>query len=193
MIFKILTFFRSYFLYGLLIVLPILATFFVVYITLTFLTKPFNHLFGTELSPLFALCFSFILITIIGFLSRNVLGQFLFTRIEDLLKNVPLINQIYSSSKQIIKTFSSSKRQIKAVLIEYPKKDMWAIGFLTCSKLTDIASHKKQLENKVSIFIPTTPNPTSGYMVLLMNSLMPMDIKFDEAVKLLISARFMSK
>ena len=181
---------RSYFFYGLIIVIPVVATMFIVYLALQFLVTPFGDIYGDKVSPMLSVLLSFAIITGIGFLSRNFLGKFILDTVEAVIAKLPLINRVYESSKHIMDVFSGHQRQeIKPVLVEYPRKDMWAIGFSTRITLDNLDASQSFDSNQVSVFIPTTPNPTSGYMVFVdKDALRPLNISFEEAIKTLISA-----
>ena len=181
---------RSYFFYGLIIVVPVAATMFVVYIALQFLLTPFGDMFGENVSPLLSLVVALSLITVMGFLSRNFVGKFMVDAFEIVISKIPFVSRVYESTKHITDVFSGVKRkEIKAVLVEYPKKEMWVIGFLTFSSLKNVEGVLENSDQFVSVFIPTTPNPTSGYMVYVhQDEVKPLDIGFEEAIKTLVSA-----
>tara|TARA_A100001015_G_C14809460_1_gene640226 strand:+ start:302 stop:895 length:594 start_codon:yes stop_codon:yes gene_type:complete len=181
---------RSYFFYGLIIIVPVAATMFIVYIALQFLVAPLGEIYGDAVSPFLSLLVSLGIITGIGFLSRHFIGRFLLEGVEALISKLPIINRVYDSSKHIMDVFSGKQRQeIKPVLVEYPKKEMWAIGFMTRSTLRDLDRSYTGSDELVSVFIPTTPNPTSGYMVYVDKQVVkPLNIGFEEAIKTLISA-----
>ena len=191
---SLLTHLKSYFLYGLIIIIPVAATIFVVYLGIQLLITPFNHFFSATVSPVFGFLISIIFIILIGFLSRNVVGQLVLGFFDLIISKIPFINRIYDSSKHLIDVFSSQKRdEMKPVLVEYPKDGMWVIGFLTFTSLKSFESSDPSFVDKVSVFIPTTPNPTSGYVVFVDKSkVKPLSIGFEEALKTLVSAGVIS-
>ncbi|RAP29010.1 hypothetical protein DID78_04195 [Candidatus Marinamargulisbacteria bacterium SCGC AG-343-D04] len=189
-------FLRSYFIYGLLIILPITATLFILFVLLDFITAPIINVFGERFSSILALLISLFTITTIGFFSRHFIGEFLIDLFESFISKLPLINKIYESIKQIIVSFSLRKKNaLKPVLLEYPRKGLWALGFLTSSSTQLLGDNLDDIlpNDALSVFVPTTPNPTSGYMVFASkNDIKPLSISFDKAVKLLVSAGFIS-
>ncbi len=193
---NLLKFVRSYFIYGLLIILPIAATLFILFVALDFITAPIINIFGEKFSGVLALFISLFVITIIGFFSRHFIGQFIIDVFENFVAKLPLINKVYDSIKQVIVAFSLRKKNaLKPVLVEYPRKGMWALGFVTNSSPQSYDSELDNVlvGNYISVFVPTTPNPTSGYFVFVLeNEVKPLSISFEKAVKLLISAGVLS-
>ncbi|MCH6257021.1 DUF502 domain-containing protein [Puniceicoccaceae bacterium K14] len=129
-----------------------------------------------------------ILITLLGFLSRYFVAKYLWTLGEKFLNRLPLINTVYKSVKQIVDTFSSQKKAVfeKVVLIEFPRKGCKALGFYTgMTKGEAQARTEAELWN---IFVPTTPNPTSGFLVMLPRSeIKVLDMTVGDGMKLIIS------
>ncbi len=117
-------------------------------------------------------------------------GRFLLDSIEECLAKIPLVNRVYDALKQVVAVFSSSRRKdMKPVLVEYPSKDMWAIAFLTPSRLHDMTTAIPHAEGYVSVFVPTTPNPTSGYFIFVSpEKVKPLTVSVEVAIKSLISA-----
>ncbi len=129
-----------------------------------------------------------ILITLLGYLSRYVVARYLFTIGERILRNVPLVNTVYTSVKQIVDTFSSENRAVfqKVALIQFPQPGNYAIGFLTGT--TKGEPQVKTDSNLLNIFVPTTPNPTSGFLIMLPeSSVQILDMTVGEGMKLIIS------
>ncbi|MBE2215075.1 MAG: DUF502 domain-containing protein [Opitutaceae bacterium] len=127
-------------------------------------------------------------ITLLGYLTRYVAGRFLFSQTERVMERVPLIGAIYHSVKQIVETFSSQNRAVfqKVVLVQFPRPGMWAIGFLT--NRTQGEAQARTSHELFNVFIPTTPNPTSGFLVMVpRESLVEMDMTVGEAMKCIIS------
>ena len=128
------------------------------------------------------------IVTLLGFLSRYFVAKYLWTLGERLLHNLPVINTVYTSVKQIVETFSSQNRAIfeKVVLIQFPRKGTYAIGFITGDSKGEIRDKTDQaLRN---IFIPTTPNPTSGFLVMLHeDEIEELDMSIGEGMKFIIS------
>jgi|TARA_B110000037_G_scaffold65227_1_gene79589 uncharacterized membrane protein len=128
------------------------------------------------------------LVTVLGFLSRYFFAKYLWGLGERLLHNLPVINTVYTSVKQIVETFSSQNRAVfeKVVLIQFPRKGSYAIGFLTGNSKGEIRKRTNlPLRN---IFVPTTPNPTSGFLIMLHDDdIEELDMTIGEGMKFIIS------
>lgn len=123
-----------------------------------------------------------------GLLAANFIGQRLVSWWEKLLARIPVVNSIYNSVKQVSDTlFSSSGNAFrKALLIQYPREGSWTIAFLTGTPGGDVANHLKG--DYVSVYVPTTPNPTSGFFLMLPKSdVVELNMEVDEALKYIIS------
>ena len=127
-------------------------------------------------------------IFLIGLLAENVLGRQLLKGLEWLLMQIPFIRGIYSATRQFLETFSgdSTKAFRKVVLFEYPRKGLWTMGLLTGDAKGEVA---ERIPSKmVSVFVPTTPNPTSGWLIFVpVESVQELDMDVDEAFKMIIS------
>ena len=135
--------------------------------------------------PGFGIIIALLLLLITGILGRNFLGQYLVIWGEKLLAKIPFVSSIYNASKQLIHAIFSSNSQSfrKVVLIEYPKQGLWTIAFLT--GYIDLTKNGAE---KCTVFVPTTPNPTSGFMILVEKTAMTeLDMTVDAALKLIIS------
>lgn len=127
-------------------------------------------------------------ITLLGFLSRYFIAKYLFSFGERFLNNVPIINTVYTSVKQIVETFSSQNRAVfqKVVLVEFPKAGCKAIGFLTGDAKGEI-QHKTE-DQLLNVFVPTTPNPTSGFLVMMRSEeVQVLEMTVGQGMKLIIS------
>jgi uncharacterized membrane protein len=132
--------------------------------------------------------FVLILITIIGWFSRYFFGKFLFKLTESVINRLPFISTIYKSLKQIIKTFGESNMAAfsKTVLVEYPRKNSYAIGFLTRDTGGEVQS--KTGQHVMNVFIPTTPNPTSGFLLMVpREDIIELDMSVGDGIKMIIS------
>ena len=193
--------FRNAFLTGLLIFLPLGATIFVLDFLLNLFKDPVTNLvsqlglgeesffFGLEsLLGLLGLIIGVLSLTVLGFLSNYVLGKFFISSTEKILGKVPFINTVYRSVKQIVETFGKENRAVfkKVVLVEYPKADCYVMGFLTndaSGETVDVIG--KPLTN---VFVPTTPNPTSGFLLMLPHEdIYHLNMSVGEGMKMLIS------
>jgi uncharacterized membrane protein len=188
-----LTKLRNYFFAGVIVLIPIGFT---LYLT-TFIIKISTRLIPKEINPNHYLPFSvpgleilisLILITLIGGLSLSFIGKKFFNLINDLFKKIPILRTIYSAIGQMMETFTQSKTDKKSVvLIEYPRKGTWAVGFAT--KENEGIIKEKTKRNLINVFVPTTPNPTSGFLLMFpKEDLIYLDISFEEASKFIVSA-----
>lgn len=190
---------RNYFLTGLVIVIPITIT---IYLTLgiirfiddrvkPLIPKIYNP--DTYLPfdiPGVGLAFAVTFIVILGFLTATLLGRSLVQIGENLVSRMPFISTIYSGSKQILQTVVSqgSKSFKHAGLIEYPRPGLWAIVFLSTDAKGEMAD-KLPTDDMVSVFLPTTPNPTSGFLLYVPHAdIKILDMSVEDAAKLVISA-----
>jgi len=184
---------RNYFLTGVIVLIPIAIS---VYLVI-FIVNLSAKLLPDEVNPNYYLPYNipgveiliaFIFITIIGGLSLSFIGKKLLQLINDLFKRIPVLRTIYSAVVQMIETFTKSKDNKKSVvLIEYPKKGTYAIGFATKENTGTIK--KKTGKELINVFVPTTPNPTSGFLLMFpKEDVIYLDISFEEASKFIVSA-----
>ena len=185
--------FRNYFITGIFVLIPIGIT---VYITL-FIVQISSKLLPKELNPNNYLPFeiigleiiiSILIITFIGWLSLSFIGKRFLSMFEGLLKRIPILRTIYSSIVQLTETFSQSKDTKKnVVLVEYPRKGSWAVGFATKENTGEIS--KKTDKKLINVFVPTTPNPTSGFLLMFpKEEVIYLDLTFEEASSFIVSA-----
>ena len=190
---SILSRLRNYFFAGAVVLIPIGIT---VYLSL-FIIKVSTKLLPKELNPNNYLPFeipgleiiiAIFLITVIGWLSLSFLGKKIFELINRILKKIPILRTIYSAINQMTESLTKSdNKQKSVVLLEYPKKDVWAVGFAT-KENTGIINDKIGNE-LVNVFVPTTPNPTSGFLLMVpKKNLIFLDISFEQASKFIVSA-----
>ena len=184
---------RNYFITGVVVLIPIGIT---VYLTL-FIVKISSKILPKELNPNHYLPYdipgveiiiSIFLITFIGWLSLSFIGKRLLKLFEDVLKRIPILRTIYSAITQMTETFTKSEGNAKnVVLVEYPRKGSWAVGFATKENTSGISDKTRQ--NLVNVFIPTTPNPTSGFLLMFpKEEVIYLDITFEQASKFIVSA-----
>jgi len=185
--------FKRYFLTGLLVWLPLVSTVWVLTLmvdTLEGLVPAFlspQALFGIAI-PGFKLVLVLLVILLTGFLAANFLGQVLLDRGERLLGRIPLVRSIYNSIKQVSETILAPNGQAfhQAVLIQYPRAGAWTIAFVTGAPGGEVA-HKLPGEH-ISVYVPTTPNPTSGFFLMLpRHEVQPLDMGVDAALKYIVS------
>ena len=127
----------------------------------------------------------FLALIIVGALARNVFGKRVVNWMEGIFKKIPLIDSIYATTKQIIETLSGSQTESfqKVVYIEYPRKGMWTLGFVTGESVNE------SNEQFYHLFVPTTPNPTSGYFVIIAKEdTTPADVNVEEGFRMIVSS-----
>ena len=184
---------RNNFIAGVVVLIPIGIT---IYLTL-FITKISSKLLPKELNPNNYLPYnipgveiiiSIILITFIGWLSLSLIGKKLLEIFNNILKRIPILRTIYSAFVQMLDIFTKSNENKKnVVLIEYPRKGSWAVGFATRENKGEIS--KKSKQNLVNVFVPTTPNPTSGFLLMFpKEEVIYLDMSFEEASRFIVSA-----
>tara|TARA_B110001452_G_scaffold44853_1_gene34272 strand:+ start:1005 stop:1616 length:612 start_codon:yes stop_codon:yes gene_type:complete len=184
---------RNYFFTGVIVLIPIGFTLYLSKFFINLSTK----LVPTGLNPNTYLHFSIpgieiiltlIFITIVGGLSLSFIGKKFLQIVDDIFKRIPILRTIYSAIGQMTDSFRNQDGNKKSVvLIEYPRKEVWAIGFATKENTGEIKS--KTNKNLVSVFVPTTPNPTSGFLLMIpKDDLIYLDMTFEEASKFIVSA-----
>lgn len=186
-------FFKRYFVTGLLIWIPLITTFWVLAMlveTLESLVPAFlspQALFGVNIPGFqFALVLGIILLT--GLLCANFIGRALLDRWERLLGRIPLVRSIYNAVKQVSDTMFAPNGQAfrEAVLVQYPRQGLWTIGFLTGVPCNEVAGMLG--DDYVSIYVPTTPNPTSGFFLMLPRTdVRVLEMSVEAALKHIIS------
>ena len=131
---------------------------------------------------------SVIFITIVGGISLSFFGRKILKLIDDLFKRIPFLRTVYSAIVQMTKTFSKKDdNQKSVVLVEYPRKGVWAVGFATKENTGEMA--KKTNKKLINVFVPTTPNPTSGFLLMYpIEDIIYLDMSFEEASKFIVSA-----
>ena len=185
---------RNYFITGVLVLIPIGVT---VYLTLFFI-KIFSKILPQEINPNHYLPYSIpgleiiisiIVITVVGWLSLSFLGKKLVKLVNDIFKKIPFLRTVYSAIGQMTQSFAQSRKSKKksVVLVEYPRKGSWAVGFATQENTGEIAS--KTNKNLINVFVPTTPNPTSGFLLMFpKDEIIYLDMSFEDASKFIVSA-----
>ena len=184
---------RNYFFTGVIVLVPIGFTLYLSKFLINFSTKlvPAGLNPNTYLPysiPGIEIILTIIFITIIGGLSLSFLGKKFLQIIDDLFKRIPILRTIYSAIGQMTDSFRNQEGNKKSVvLVEYPRKGSWAVGFATKENTGEIKSKTNQ--NLVNVFVPTTPNPTSGFLLMIpKEDLIYLDMTFEEASKFIVSA-----
>ena len=195
---------RNYFLTGLVIAAPIGITLFITWSFIQWVddtVKPYipsiynpdNYLPFSV--PGVGLIFSLFILTILGFLTANFVGRSFVTYGEVMVGRMPLVRNIYNALKQIFETVLSQKGQTftKAAVIEYPRRDLWALAFIATDTIGEVshrlAERSGSEDGFISVFLPTTPNPTSGFLLFVpRKDIIILDMSVEDAAKLVISA-----
>ena len=182
---------RELFLVGLAVVLPLLVT----YLLLRFLFETLDRLLDPIIQatlgrrvPGLGVLATLVIILVVGILTTNIVGRKLVAMTEGLLLRIPLVKNVYSASKQLFDavTLPGKKAFRQVVILEYPRQGVYALGFITATQakgFQDLVG-----EPTVNVFIPTAPNPTSGFfLVVPERSVIPVPISVEEALKLIVS------
>ena len=190
---SVLAAFRNNFIAGVVVLIPIGIT---VYLTI-FIIKVSSKILPKEINPnnylpyeiigieiLIAIC----LITLIGWVSLSFVGKKLLSLVNEIFKKIPILRTIYSAVGQMTSTLTQSKDSKKSVvLVQYPKEGTWAVGFVTQENEGEIS--EKTQKDLVNVFLPTTPNPTSGFLLMYeKKDVIFLDITFEQASKFIVSA-----
>ena len=184
---------RNNFIAGVVVLIPIGIT---LYLTL-FIIRISSKVIPKEINPNNYLPFdipgveiliALLIITFIGWLSLSFLGKKFFELFNNILKKIPILRTIYSAIGQMTESFTKTdNKQKSVVLLEYPRKGVWAVGFAT--KENEGLIKEKIKEDLINVFVPTTPNPTSGFLLLIpKKDLIFLDISFEQASKFIVSA-----
>ena len=184
---------RNYFITGVVVLIPIGFTLYLSKILIGLSSKilPENINPNSYLPyaiPGIEIIISILFITFVGGLSLSFFGRRILKLIDDLFKRIPLLRTIYSAISQMTETFSKKDNDKKSVvLVEYPRKGVWAVGFATRENTTEMATKTKQ--KLINVFIPTTPNPTSGFLLMFpIDDIIYLNMTFEEASKFIVSA-----
>jgi uncharacterized membrane protein len=190
-------FIKRYFFTGLLISAPIGATIYITIFIVEFIAglvpQRFNpngllpEIIGYEI-PGLELIIAFLSFILIGLIFSTLFGKAILGYFDNLITRIPFAGNVYKAIKQITETFSNADAAYqKVVLIEYPRKDIYAIGFMTGETKGEIKNRKKI--DMVNVFVPTTPNPTSGFLLFIpKEDAVELDMSVEDAIKLVVSA-----
>lgn len=188
---------RKYFISGLLVLVPLAITLWVLNLIISTLDQSLlllpdawrpEKLFGFHI-PVLGTILTLLIVLVTGLLTRNFIGDYVLDKWEAVLKRIPMVNSIYSSVKQVSDTlFSSSGNAFrKAVLVPYPHPRAWTIAFLTGAPGGDVKNHLTD-EQYISVYVPTTPNPTSGFFLMFhKDDVIELDMSVDAALKYIVS------
>ena len=184
---------RNNFIAGIVVLIPIGIT---LYLTLA-IVKVSSKILPKEINPNnylpynipgIEIIIALLLITLIGWLSLSFIGKKLLNIFDNILNKIPILRTIYSAFTQMLETFTKSEVSRKnVVLVEYPRKGTWAVGFATNKNTGEIKN--KIGQEVVNVFVPTTPNPTSGFLLMFpKEDVIYLDITFEQASKFIVSA-----
>tara|TARA_B100001063_G_C16720456_1_gene533250 strand:+ start:96 stop:710 length:615 start_codon:yes stop_codon:yes gene_type:complete len=184
---------RNYFITGVVVLIPIGFTLYLSKILISLSSKiiPQNINPNSYLPyaiPGVEILISIVFITIVGGLSLSFLGKRILKLIDDLFKKIPFLRTIYTAILQMTESFSNKDNDKKSVvLIEYPRKNVWAVGFATKENKGEMSNKTNQ--KLINVFVPTTPNPTSGFLLMFpIEDVIYLDMTFEEASKFIVSA-----
>lgn len=189
---------RRYLLTGIVVTAPITITIYLTYVFLTFIDGHVARLIPAEWQaefyrdtaiPGLGLIVAIAFFIVIGWFATNILGRFIIRIYEYLLDRMPVIRTVYGAIKQIFETIMASQSSAfrEAVMLEYPRKGVYSIGFVTGRTEGEVQDATKA--ETINVFVPTTPNPTSGYLLFVpKKELIFLDMSVEEAVKLVVSA-----
>ena len=184
---------RNYFITGVVVLIPIGFTLYLTKFLIGISSKvipeninPNNYL--PYAIPGIEILISVIFITFVGGLSLSFLGKRILKLIDDLFKRIPFLRTIYSAILQMTESFSNKDNDKKSVvLVEYPRKNVWAVGFATKENMGEMA--EKTNRKLINVFVPTTPNPTSGFLLMFpIDEVIHLNMTFEEASKFIVSA-----
>ena len=184
---------RNYFITGVVVLIPIgftlYLTKFIIGISSNIIPENINpNSYLPYAIPGIEILLSIFFITLVGGLSLSFLGKKILKLIDDLFKRIPFLRTIYSAILQMTESFSNKDNDKKSVvLIEYPRKGVWAVGFATKENKGEMAI--KTGKKLINVFVPTTPNPTSGFLLMFpIDEVIHLDMSFEEASKFIVSA-----
>ena len=189
---------RNYFIAGVVVLIPIGFTLYLskvlIGISSNLIPKNLNpnHYLPFDI-PGIEILISLLLITLVGGISLSFFGRRILKLIDDLFKRIPFLRTVYSAIVQMTETFSKKDDNKKSVvLIEYPRKGVWAVGFATKENTGEMA--EKTNKKLINVFVPTTPNPTSGFLLMFpIEDVIYLNMTFEEASKFIVSAGTSSK
>lgn len=188
---------RNYFLTGVLVTAPLVITFYAAYVVVSFIDNTVTGLLPDTYNPNTYLPFSvpgvglvvlFTTLVIIGFLTANFLGRLLLKWGEAVLDRMPVIRNIYGAIKQILETIMQSKSSAfrEVVMLEYPRQGVWSIGFVSGKTKGEVQN--LTADEMVNVFVPTTPNPTSGFLLFVpRKDMTTLHMTVEEGIKMVVS------
>ncbi|MDE2228314.1 MAG: DUF502 domain-containing protein [Alphaproteobacteria bacterium] len=188
---------RAYFLAGILVTGPIAFTLWITWSIIDFVDRAVSHLVPTSYNPStyfpfnipgFGLVVAIVALTLIGWLTAGYLGRLLLRLSDRLMKRMPVVRSIYGAFKQIFETVLAKRSNTfrEVVLVEWPRRGMWTVAFVTAQGEGELKSNVAP--DSIGLYVPTTPNPTSGYLVYVSREeVVPLSMSVEDGIKLVIS------
>lgn len=188
---------KAYFFTGILVTAPVTITFYMSYKLIIYIDRNINALISPKFQltshlpyqiPGAGVIVLIVGLILIGMFTTGYLGKFFLRLGETIVSKMPFISSVYSLLKQVFETFFSDKKQSfnQAVLLEYPRPGIWTIGFVSAVTTGEIAEQRK--EKMLNVFVPTTPNPTSGFLLFIPeHDVIKLDMSVEDALKFVIS------
>jgi uncharacterized membrane protein len=187
---------RKFFLTGVLVTAPIAITLYLVYVFIVFMDRQFANILPNSLQPAYGdsvfpgsgLIITVIFFVLVGWLATNVLGQMFIQVSEYIMGRMPIIRTFYNAIKQVIETLMGSQAKAfrEVVLIEYPRKGTWTLGFVTGVPEGEIQGDLNQ--DLVTVFVPTAPSPVNGFLLFVpRKDMISLKMSVDEGIKMVIS------
>ncbi|MCI5112907.1 MAG: DUF502 domain-containing protein [Marivita sp.] len=191
---------RASFLTGIVVIAPVALTIWLIWTIMGWIDGVVLPLVPTRFNPEqyiginlrgVGVIFFLVFTVVVGWIAKGLIGRSLIRFAESLVERMPVVRSIYSGVKQIAETiFAQSERNFeKACLIQYPRKGIWAIGFISTEAKGEISDRAETMGKLISVFVPTTPNPTSGFLLFFpKEDVIELDMSIEDAAKLVISA-----
>lgn len=193
---------RAYFFTGILVTAPVMITFYVAYKVIVFIDVSVNKILPPQFKPDnfmpitipgLGIIILVVVLVLIGMFAAGFMGKFFLRLGEWIVYKMPVISSVYSVLKQVFETFLSNKSDAfkKVVLLEYPRKGIWILGFVSADTDGEVKNILKQ--PMVNVFIPTTPNPTSGFLIFVPKSdVVELEMRVEDGIKFVISGGIVS-
>lgn len=192
-----MSFFKEAFIYGLMILIPIVVTIWFVNFLINVISGPVSLFMGHSMPVFVNFLITLAIILFVGIFARNILGRMFMKFLDGLILQLPVIRMIYKSVKQIIDSFNfQGKSLMSTVLIEYPRKGLYALGYVTNEEVKGVVDREGNDlgRGKVCVFVPTTPNPTSGFFLYVDKlDVIYLTMSVEDSVKAIMSAGAVQK
>lgn len=189
---------RGRFFAGMVIAAPLAATFFILQFLITFIDNRVKPLLPPLLQPEtytnyaipgFGVLVLVVALTVLGAVTANLVGRSLLTATDRILSRIPIVKNVYAALKQLTEVLANNQQASfdRCVMVEYPKKESWCIGFVSSHAKGEIGA--KLGASKIGVFVPTTPNPTSGFLIYVEeDEVIPLDMTVEEGAKMILTA-----